>query len=513
MSRHRLFWLVVAGSLAAACGRSTLKLGGEAGDGAAGAVGGGDGGTGGVSDGGIGGVSDGGHGAQSAGGGGGGPVCGDGVIDTGEQCDDGNGDHFDGCRNTCLLPFCGDGIGDPGEECDDGDGSNSDACLVGCIDARCGDGFVWTGVELCDDGNQNDDDGCRNDCTLPTCGDGVLDPGEQCDDGNASSADACLATCVNASCGDGFVWQGVEPCDDGNASNNDACLVGCVPASCGDGFLWQGVEQCDDGNTVPHDGCSPSCQLPICGDGFVDPGEQCDLGSANADRPALEIQQALARSAAIPFDNPQDPAVFYNYFSASSHTGFEEPFVSRIYFHRNFVTETLSLVAHHHEDNVPLVQTFVGWSLVDVPAVVSVALSDDSPSEFLKTGSTTVVANWTFVNNTDGGVLTNFPFPGNWEMTLTANISNNLAAWELMNGGTTFVPLDRNQPLILRAYDTPSSCRLDCTVPFCVSVPRSTSQTSPRPSPRSRRWQNDEQRGDVRRRTGSARFAGGDAAA
>ena len=20
--------------------------------------------------------------------------------------------HFDGCRNNCLLPFCGDGIGD-----------------------------------------------------------------------------------------------------------------------------------------------------------------------------------------------------------------------------------------------------------------------------------------------------------------------------------------------------------------------------------------------------------------
>jgi cysteine-rich repeat protein len=32
------------------------------------------------------------------------PVCGDGVVDPGEECDDGNMDDNDGCRNDCTIP-------------------------------------------------------------------------------------------------------------------------------------------------------------------------------------------------------------------------------------------------------------------------------------------------------------------------------------------------------------------------------------------------------------------------
>jgi len=63
--------------------------------------------------------------------------------------------------------FCGDGILDDGEECDDGD-ANSDT----------------------------DPDACRTDCTLPYCGDGVLDTGEECDDGNNDDGDGCSAECT-----------------------------------------------------------------------------------------------------------------------------------------------------------------------------------------------------------------------------------------------------------------------------------------------------------------------------
>ena len=48
---------------------------------------------------------------------------------------------------------CGNGMVDIGEQCDDGDLDNTDACLVGCVNAACGDGFVQAGVEQCDDGN------------------------------------------------------------------------------------------------------------------------------------------------------------------------------------------------------------------------------------------------------------------------------------------------------------------------------------------------------------------------
>src|SRR5438105_2880201 len=47
--------------------------------------------------------------------------------------------------------FCGDGILDPGEQCDDGNFDSSDGC-VGCAFAFCGDGVVEAGLEQCDDG-------------------------------------------------------------------------------------------------------------------------------------------------------------------------------------------------------------------------------------------------------------------------------------------------------------------------------------------------------------------------
>ncbi len=65
-----------------------------------------------------------------------GPVCGNNVVETGEQCDDGNTTSGDGCSATCQTEFCGDGIVQPGlgEECDDGaNGDNGDGCTDSCL--------------------------------------------------------------------------------------------------------------------------------------------------------------------------------------------------------------------------------------------------------------------------------------------------------------------------------------------------------------------------------------------
>ena len=53
--------------------------------------------------------------------------------------------------------------------------------------------------EQCDDGNTNNNDGCKNDCTPNVCGDGfVYRAVEQCDHGalNGTPGDACSATCA-----------------------------------------------------------------------------------------------------------------------------------------------------------------------------------------------------------------------------------------------------------------------------------------------------------------------------
>ena len=56
----------------------------------------------------------------------------DGIVDFGEQCDDGNAISGDGCHN-CKLEYCGNGVIDLNwEVCDDGNNTNGDGCNAGC---------------------------------------------------------------------------------------------------------------------------------------------------------------------------------------------------------------------------------------------------------------------------------------------------------------------------------------------------------------------------------------------
>ncbi|MEX1369406.1 MAG: DUF4215 domain-containing protein [Nannocystaceae bacterium] len=214
-----------------------------------------------------------------------GATCGNGVVDAGEACDDGNTDDLDSCLDDCTLPACGDGILQVGvEQCDDQNADDTDACLGGsCTLASCGDGLLWAGVESCDDGNLDDTDSCPGSCLPATCGDGYVQAGvEDCDDGNLDDSDACLTGCIAAACGDGIIQFGVEDCDDGNLDDSDACVSTCEFATCGDGFVQDGVEMCDDGNLDDDDDCPSTCAPATCGDGFVQAGvEECD--DANAD--------------------------------------------------------------------------------------------------------------------------------------------------------------------------------------------------------------------------------------
>ncbi|MBK7825752.1 DUF4215 domain-containing protein [Nannocystis sp.] len=213
------------------------------------------------------------------------PICGDGVKDPGEACDDGNVDNTDGCLSSCALAVCGDGFVHVGfEQCDDGNLSDNDNCVAGCYVASCGDGFTYAGIEACDDGNKTAGDGCDLACVIETamCGDGVLEGDEQCDDGNPDNTDSCLDTCVPYSCGDGWQHAILEECDDGNPDDTDDCVDKdgqCLLATCGDGFVHAGEEECDDANQVDTDDCTNACKPATCGDAIVHAGvELCDDG-------------------------------------------------------------------------------------------------------------------------------------------------------------------------------------------------------------------------------------------
>ena len=214
------------------------------------------------------------------------PFCGDGTVDfaQNEACDDGDMPPTggDGCNATCgvengwscsgfgpsvcIQPVCGNGVIESGETCDDGSATGAaDGCPSGCMIQtgwacptqgqacvpRCGDGLK-RGIEQCDDGDVMSGDGCNAGCKVepgfkcPTpgancvasvCGDGVLDVGEGCEDNPANlvAGDGCGPTCqpeptvtvgpspiVNVDCGDGLV-TGNDQCDDGNDDNGDGC--------------------------------------------------------------------------------------------------------------------------------------------------------------------------------------------------------------------------------------------------------------------------------------------------
>ena len=61
----------------------------------------------------------------------------------------------------------------------------------GGLDASCGNGILERG-EACDDGNQVQEDACLTDCTLARCGDGVVQAGEEdCDEASERCSPDC----------------------------------------------------------------------------------------------------------------------------------------------------------------------------------------------------------------------------------------------------------------------------------------------------------------------------------
>ena len=228
-----------------------------------------------------------------------GPICGDGVLSPGEQCDDGtNVGGYGKCQPGCVRgPYCGDSTVNGPETCDNGTnvsayGTATSGCAPGCVTPpRCGDKQVQSAFgETCDDGvNDGTYGGCSSTCQFgPRCGDGTVNGpagAEECDDGaNDGSYNNCAPGCkLGPRCGDGVLAAEFgEQCDDGNNVGGDGCSPNCRPEGiCGDAIVDTSAgEECDDGvNDGGYGECGPGCRLgPRCGDGVKQPEEQCDDG-------------------------------------------------------------------------------------------------------------------------------------------------------------------------------------------------------------------------------------------
>ncbi len=153
---------------------------------------------------------------------------------------------------TALSPTCGNRILETGEQCDQGAGnSNTGTCSTLCTLTTCGDARIQSpngqGVnEICDrnsracvSNNYNGNQNCLNNClgystcaTTESCGDGVVNGNELCDGGASNGQpNRCNQQCsgiTTSICGNNFVELG-EQCD---RTDNSACGGGQCSTAC-----------------------------------------------------------------------------------------------------------------------------------------------------------------------------------------------------------------------------------------------------------------------------------------
>lgn len=191
-------------------------------------------------------------------------ICGDGIVDVGEICDDGNTMSGDGCSSDCQSDeSCGNGITDSlaGEQCDCGS-IQTDPFPPGCSLEN----------------SRSASATCRPDCSRPGCGDGVVVPPEECEGSDLRGA----------ACTDLAFYSGTLSCSAFCRFDVSECS-----GQCGDG-MRQGQEQCDEtdlnGQTCLDFGfyaaaglaCNAVCGFDasectlFCGDGIVNGFELCD---------------------------------------------------------------------------------------------------------------------------------------------------------------------------------------------------------------------------------------------
>jgi cysteine-rich repeat protein len=198
-------------------------------------------------------------------------ACGDGVVGSGEQCDDGNGASADGCSATCQIEECYTCAGEPSvctpaantTACDDGNACTDDLCdgagtCVGTNNAApCNDGLFCNGTDLCGGGacTVNSGDPCgagaecadtcneaQDSCNTPA-GTTCTDEGNPCTDNACNGQGACTAT------------NNTAPCDDADAcTTQDRCsggTCGGTQMQCDDGQFCNGGETCQGGTCIP----------------------------------------------------------------------------------------------------------------------------------------------------------------------------------------------------------------------------------------------------------------------
>ena len=181
-------------------------------------------------------------------------------------------------------------------------------------------------------------------------------------------------------------------------------------------------------------------------------------------------QEGLFLTTAPAVERTESATQFYDFYSASSHTGFEVARRSLIFLYRDIRTDDLALFLTHGIDdlgqpaNEQQPSAKVDANIYNVPQGARIAEADDGAHEFgwgsndnetrgnfTGNGPPLALGRWSFGSNTDGGAIDLLPPDQDWEMQVEVSLIKGIDEWSYFFADGTQQTLDPNLPLLLKS--------------------------------------------------------------